>query len=367
MTQTTAFRVFGIPVVLSPSWFVIAALITLSLRTTFERTNPGSSSAALWGAAVLASLLFFAGVVVHEASHSAMARRLGLGVSSIRLFVFGGVAQLEEEPRSAREELLVTVVGPLSSVVLGLVFLGAAATVPGPALVVSILDWLGAVNLGLGLFNLLPGFPMDGGRVLRAVVWRWTGSLRRATRVAAISGRVVATLLVAGGVWIWIARGLTGLWLVFIGVFLWQAASVAESPAAGAKRGRGTTVRAAMGPRSWSASPALPVDELLGLASETAGDLHAVVDPWGRAVGVVSLTSARRVPEVERGSTTVAAVMTRIGPGDIIGPEEDLESVLEGEFSEKRPFLVVDGDDVIGILVAGDALEAVRETQHTTG
>ncbi len=158
MTQTGVFRVFGIPVVLSPSWFVIAGLITLSLRATFERANPTSSSAALWGAAVLASLLFFVGVVIHEASHSAMARRLGLGVSSIRLFVFGGVSQLEEEPRTAREELLVTVVGPLSSVVIGLVFLGAAAVVPGPRLAVSILDWLGVCEPGIGLVQPAPRF-----------------------------------------------------------------------------------------------------------------------------------------------------------------------------------------------------------------
>jgi Zn-dependent protease len=359
MSPTAAFRVFGIPVVLSPSWFVIATLITLSLRATFERANPSSSSVALWGAAALASVLFFAGVVLHEASHSVMARRLGLGVSSIRLFVFGGVSQLEEEPRSAREELLVTVVGPLSSVVLGLVFFGAAAVAPGPALVVSILDWLGWVNLGLGLFNLLPGFPMDGGRVLRALVWRWTGSLRRATRVAAASGRVVSALLVATGVWMWATRGLTGLWLVFIGVFLWQAASVAESPAATARRGRGTKVRAAMEPRLWSASPALPLDQLLTAADGAVGDLHPVVDPWGRAVGVVSLTTARRVPPAMRGSTTVASVMRRIAPGDLVGPEEDLESVLREELSGSRVFLVVEPDGVVGILVAGEALESL--------
>ena len=363
MTQTGAFRVFGIPVILSPSLFVIATLITLSLRATFERVNPASSSAALWGAAVLASLLFFVGVVIHEASHSAMARRLGLGVSAIRLFVFGGVSQLEEEPRTAREELLVTVVGPLSSVVLGLAFLGVAAVVPGPRLIVAILDWLGTVNLGLGLFNLIPGFPMDGGRVLRALVWRWTGSLRKATRVAAVSGRVVAALLVAAGAWMWTAHGVTGLWLVFIVIFLWQAASVAESPAAGARRGRGTSVRVAMEPRSWSASPALPIDGLLALADESTGDLHPVVDPWGRAVGVVSLAAARRLPQQVMGSTPVAAVMRRMGPDDIIGPDQDLESVLEREFSGNRVFLVVEGDDVVGVLVAGEALGAVRETR----
>jgi Zn-dependent protease len=359
MTHPVAFRFFGIPVVLSPSWLVIAALITLSLRVTFERANPSSSSAELWGAAALASLLFFCGVLIHEASHSAMARRLGLGVKSIRLFVFGGVSQLEEEPRSAREELLVTVVGPLSSIVLGLVFFAAAAALPGPVLVVSILDWLGAVNLGLGLFNLLPGFPMDGGRVLRAVVWRWTGSLRRATRVAAVSGRVVSALLVCAGVWMWTARGFTGLWLVFIGIFLWQAASMAESPAAAARRGRGTTVRAAMTPRSWSASPALPLDDLLAAADGAAGDLHPVVDPWGRAAGVVSLAAAKRVPVEARASTTVAEVMRRVTPGDLVAPDQDLEGLLAGEMSSSRVFLVVEGDAVLGILVAGEALEAV--------
>ncbi len=157
----------------------------------------------------------------------------------------------------------------------------------------------------------------------------------------------------------WTARGLTGLWLVFIGIFLWQAASMAESPAAAARRGRGTTVRAAMTPRSWSASPALPLDDLLAAADGDAGDLHPVVDPWGRAAGVVSLAAAKRVPVEARASTTVAEVMRRSPRATLSHPTRTWRACSAGEMSSSRVFLVVEGDAVLGILVAGEALEAV--------
>lgn len=223
-------RIFGIPIRIDPSWFFLFLLIVWSLSRGFFPGNvPDQPPWHYWVAGVLGALLFFASVLLHELSHSLVARALRVPVLSITLFLFGGVSTMAAEPDDAWKEIKIAAAGPLMSFLLAGFFVGAAILaalqdLPSP-LVAHALSYLGLVNLVLGVFNLVPGFPLDGGRVLRAIWWLRTGSLVRATRVAATSGRILALLLMFLGALqvLWGGR-IQGLWLVLIGMFLHRAA-----------------------------------------------------------------------------------------------------------------------------------------------
>jgi Zn-dependent protease len=207
------------------SWLLIAALILLSLVAEFSRLAGRPSAGAVWIWAGATALLFFASILVHELSHSVVARSRGLGVEGITLFVFGGISQVRGEPRRPRDEVWIAGVGPLTSAALGGVFLLVARIFPEglPSVATS---WLGVVNLVLAIFNLLPGYPLDGGRLLRAGIWALTGNLRKATQIAASVGTVIGGALIAWGFYLLITTPafLSGLWLGLIGWFLISAA-----------------------------------------------------------------------------------------------------------------------------------------------
>lgn len=225
-------RVFGIEIGIHSSWFIIAFLITFSLATRFRSLDRDWSTALVWSAAVATAILFFVSLLAHELAHSLVARARKLPVRRITLFALGGVSVIEKEAPDARSEFLIAIVGPLTSVVLGASMLGIVKALGGnphagpqtPS--IAILYWLGAINLGLGVFNMLPGFPLDGGRVLRAITWWLTGSMERATRIAARAGQVIAVIFITSGIYqSFGGAGLSGLWIAFIGWFLLQAAS----------------------------------------------------------------------------------------------------------------------------------------------
>ena len=223
-------RVAGVPIAIHVSWVIIAVLLTLSLAAHFRATNSQWGGEAIWVCAVLAALLFFVSIVVHELSHAAVARSRGVPVKGITLFALGGIAQIEREAADAKTEFWMGIVGPLTSAVIGAVCLGFAlvfgwepGTEPGsPA--VAILKWLGYINLLLAAFNMIPGFPLDGGRVLRAALWWKKGNRLGATRTAARLGEMVALgFIFLGVVRFFLGAGISGLWLAFIGWFLLNA------------------------------------------------------------------------------------------------------------------------------------------------
>jgi Zn-dependent protease len=228
MPRASGFRiakVSGIPIYLHPSWFVIFALITFSLATQFTQQHPGWSHLQHWSLGTLTSLLFFGSVVFHELSHSVVAIRYRISVVSITLFVFGGVARMERDPDSAKQEFNIAIAGPLSSYFLWGVFWLLLRLFPQREMLGALAFWLAWVNFGLATFNLLPGFPLDGGRIFRAIVWGVTRSRERATLFAARSGQLIAYAMIVFGSW----RALTGnfiggLWIAFIGWFLLTAA-----------------------------------------------------------------------------------------------------------------------------------------------
>ena len=224
-------RVFGLEIGIHASWFIIAWLITFSLAARFRSVDRDWSAAQVWSAAVVTAILFFVSLLAHELAHSLVARARKLPVRRITLFALGGVSVIEKDAPDAKTEFLIAIAGPLTSVVLGALMWWSAKALGNPGTgpqtpSIAILYWLGYINLLLGVFNMLPGYPLDGGRVLRAVVWWFTGSMERATRIAARAGQVMAVVFIGLGIYQFFAgAGLSGLWIAFIGWFLLQASS----------------------------------------------------------------------------------------------------------------------------------------------
>ena len=209
-------RIAGISIGLHYSWFIVAVLIALSLVQHFHAVDPQWSRTVVWMAAAVTSVLFFVALLLHELAHSLVAKARGLRVRAITLFALGGVSQIESEARDAKSEFWIAIAGPITSVVIGLVLLGTAwlggwLVAGGPATpLTSVLVWLGYINILLAAFNMVPGYPLDGGRVLRALIWSVTHNADRATRLAAKVGQAVAFLFI-----------LSGLWRFFVGREFW--------------------------------------------------------------------------------------------------------------------------------------------------
>jgi Zn-dependent protease len=306
-------RVAGIDIGIDQSWFLVFILISVSLSTQLAAALPEAPPFARWAAALCTSALFFTSIVLHELGHSLVAQSLGVRVRSITLFLFGGVALLESEPKRPSHEVVIALAGPAVSVALGLGFGALARVIPEATLAREAVASLGRVNLAIGLFNLLPGFPLDGGRVLRGMVWAFTRDFARATRVAAASGSLLATLMMAAGVLLVIVgRDLVGgLWLVFLGWFL-LAASRAPGGAVELERALGTLrvadllepVQHALVSGRESVAAVL-ASHVLGRGVRT---LYAV-DGAGRLLGVASLRELAAVAPEARAATTIADVM----------------------------------------------------------
>jgi Zn-dependent protease len=220
------FRVRGIPVRIDFGWLLIVAFIAWTLASGyFPHVLPARSPAAYWVQGLTAALLLFASVLLHELAHALVAVRHGIPVGGITLHIFGGVSQLDSEPETPRAEFLIAIVGPLASFAIAGVAHGVGRLFPGPSLADALAGYLGAVNLVVGLFNLVPAFPLDGGRVLRAALWAWTGHLDAATRIATRIGSALALVMIAVGI-VRAVNGdvIAGLWFALIGLFLQQAA-----------------------------------------------------------------------------------------------------------------------------------------------
>src|SRR6266498_5821560 len=239
-------RLFGIDIHVDWSWILIFALVSWSLSATFGQIHSGWSIGMRWGMAMLAAILFFASVLAHELAHSLAALARGVAVHSITLFLFGGVSNIQREPDSPAEELVITIVGPLTSLFLGAVFLVIGAggflvndTMSTTSLLArlqplnTILAWLGSINIMVGFFNLIPAFPLDGGRIVRSLIWAISGDVHIATRWASLLGQGIGWAMIFGGMAMLLGVSIpffgsgafNGVWLIFIGWFLNNAAS----------------------------------------------------------------------------------------------------------------------------------------------
>jgi Zn-dependent protease len=230
-------RIFGIEIGLHYSWFMIALLIVLSLAGRFHIINAEWTAGVCWALAGGTALLFFASILAHELSHAAVAKAHGIPVRSITLFALGGVANIEREASDATSEFLIAIAGPLASIAVGVLFLGVARVAgwpsgPGtpPAPLSASFGWLGYINVGLAIFNMIPGYPLDGGRVLRALVWGISHDVVRATNFVARVGQVIAVCFIVFGIFQFLYAGIFGgLWLAFIGWFMAETAAVSQA------------------------------------------------------------------------------------------------------------------------------------------
>lgn len=361
-------RAFGVELQVDWSVLLIFALITFNLGAgVFPAWHPGWGAPMIWGVALGAALLFFASILVHELSHAVVARRYGIPVERITLFIFGGMAHMEGEPPTPKSEFLMAIVGPITSITLGaLATLGAwalgadpeaAAANPeallrglGPA--ATLLLWLGPVNLILGVFNLVPGFPLDGGRVLRSVLWWVTGDMVKATRWAAGGGHLVAWTLMAIGVLNLFAGDMIGgLWLLLIGWFLSNAARMSYQQLLVRRALEGVPVARLMTTHVATVDPDLSIEALVREHLVRDDQRAYPVLERGHLEGLVSFEDVRAVPHDRWNSTPVAAIMTPAAELVTIGPDADAEDALtELARADVEQLPVVQGDRIIGLV-----------------
>jgi len=346
-------EIWGIPITLHASWLLVFGLVTWSLAAAYFPTEyPGWTRAAYWLAGALTSIAFFASVLVHELGHSWVALRNGIPIRGITLFVFGGVAQISREPASPGVELRIALAGPATSLGLAGLFRGIALLMGDTVLVAAPAIWLARINLMVALFNLVPGFPLDGGRLLRAVIWRWTGSFHRATQAASVAGRLVALALMGFGV-ITVLGGdvLGGIWIVFIGWFLDNAAAATQAQANLRELLRDVTVAQAM----TRDCPRVPRDRTLEqLVQEEvlgAGRRCFFVTDDGRLCGLVTLHHIKSIPLERRSVVRAEDVMTRTEQLTLVGPEESMLAALEKmDDANVAQMPVVAGGELLGMI-----------------
>jgi Zn-dependent protease/predicted transcriptional regulator len=335
----------GIAIKVHWSWVIILALVTFQLAVGyFPLQMPGENTVVYWVLGLIAALLLFVSVLLHELSHSFMALARGLKVRDIVLFIFGGVSNIEQEPESARDEFLVTVVGPLSSLVLAAVFFGLEQLVSPPvrrvgAGAAAVLQYLAFINLLLGLFNLIPGFPLDGGRVLRSIVWAITRNLQTATRVAGAIGQLVAYGFIFWGLYqAFFLSDLSGLWISFIGWYLLNAAQQSVAGTVVRESLRGMNVGQVMEPAPLVAAPHMTIAQLL-TQFILPYNLRAVpVAADGRLIGIVTLGDIKDVPQDQWGTVTVEQEMTGGEKLRTVRPQDGLDRAMEllgdGQFDQ---------------------------------
>jgi Zn-dependent protease len=354
----------GIRIALHPSWLVIAFLVTYSLAIgNLPQSFPGWDPALYWVVAAVVAALFFASVLAHELSHALVARRFDITVRDITLFVFGGAATLEGDARTPRQEALIAFAGPASSLLLGGAFY-ALAFVTGQEQVAAVLGWLAFINITLGIFNLIPGFPMDGGRMLRALLWRLRGDQLAATRNAAMVGRLFGYLLIGLGAYIAFDGAVfNGIWLALIGWFISSAAESSVAQLSVQRMLRGVKVRDVMEPEPASVTPNETVADLVNDRLMRGEDRSFLVrhDDGGLA-GIVTLSDIRRVARDAWPMARVTDIMTRYGDLAKVGPDEELEralDVLQQREVNQVPVVDDDGRTVLGLLTRAGILRLV--------
>ena len=356
-------RLLGIPVVVHSSWFIALFVLSWSLALAYYPEQArGLSSGTYWWMGIISALLLFASVLVHELAHALVARRYGVRTRSITLFMFGGVAQIAAEPPTADAELAIAAAGPAMSYVLAGLFWVLDRAVSGTALG-AIIGYLAFINAILATFNLIPGFPLDGGRVLRAMLWRRSGDLERATRIAAQSGRVVAMIFIGLGL-VQLFRGsfVGGLWLMLIGWFLESAAQAGYEQVLLRRALGGVRVGDIMTRDLHTIDPSLTVEEAIAdfFIPLKHGGFPVVYGD--RLVGVVTLQDVRGVPAEGRRERRVREVMT---------PQSNLKTVRPtttayeafmrlGQEQIGRLLVVDDGGSLVGIVTRSDLLHAIR-------
>jgi Zn-dependent protease/CBS domain-containing protein len=381
-------KIFGIKINLDYSWFLIFLLLTWNLGAMFGTMHPDWTTVMQWGVGLAASLLFFASVLAHELAHSLVSIANGLSVRRITLFMFGGVSNIQKHPPSPRAEFLITVVGPITSFVIGfiLVFVSAfafpetsgtlttiqdyQALIQDLGAVPTLLIWLGTINITLGAFNLIPGFPLDGGRILRSILWQITDNLTKATRWASYIGQGVAWTFILGGVAMvfgiqvpFFGSGVAnGLWLAFIGWFLNNASRTSYQQILVEDVLEDITVAQVARrdpPVVWET---ITIEQLVYDHIMVSDDqAFPVIREDNQFVGLVTLDDVRKVDKREWGNRQIASIMTPKAELVSVSPGEDASQALRKLGTHNvRQLPVLEQGNMVGLFRRNDILRWLK-------
>jgi len=354
-------RPFGIPVYVSPTWLIVAGLITVVVQPQVADGLPGHSEPVTYAVALIFAVLLYLSVLLHELAHCVVAKRYGLPVRRITLYMLGGVSEIEREPETAGREFAIAFAGPLVS--LGLAGVGYALSefVLPPYGVLSVLVWeLWTSNLIVGVFNLLPGLPLDGGRILRAAVWKVAGSSVTGTTVAAWVGRALAVAVISIPLLFYLMAGqppsIWGLvWTLILASFIWMGASQALRVAR--VRARLPQLRARLlARRAIEVTADVPLSEALRRAQEAGAGAVVIVDHEGRPTAIVNEAAVNATPEHRRPWISVGAVARTLEPALVLGTDLEGESLLDAmRNSPAGEYLLVErGGEIYGVLATSD-------------
>lgn len=373
-------KIAGIDIALHVSWILVVVLLTWSLATGwFATLYPGWTPLMYWIVSLVATLLLFISVLAHELAHALVARARGLPVRAITLFLFGGISNLEREPQRPGVELQMAIVGPLTSLFISsLAFLTRILLHGGTSPLAAVFGYLAIANLLLGLFNLLPAFPLDGGRVLRSLLWAMIGSLRTATRIATLAGECIAYVLILSGLWLLLEHALfSGLWLAFIGWFLLNGAQAANTQAMLDALLKGVMVEQCMETNVATTLAATSLQNLVFDLLLPQGWRSAFVIQGDQLVGLVTLKQIRHIPQPQWVTTPVNQVMIPLTHLVVVSPQQDLREVLDLMVSrdvnqvpvvvEKRLVGVVSREHLLRFLEIRRSLDLEEENAEQDG
>lgn len=361
--RITLFKLLGFEVHIDASWLIIAALIAWSLAAgLFPSMYKGLSSATYWWMGIAGTLSLFVSIVFHELCHSLVARKFGLPMKGITLFIFGGVAEMDEEPENAKVEFLMAIAGPASSILLGFVFLavdqlGIAAG--WPVSVNGVLAYLMFINFLLAGFNLLPAFPLDGGRVLRSALWKWKDNLGWATHIASQigSGFGIALMIVGGINLLFFGNIIGGIWWALIGMFLKSASQASYRQIIIRRALEGEKVKSLMKKEVVTVPPGISVEELV---EEYVYKYHFKMFPVvedGRLAGCITTRQLKEIPRAEWRDRTVGEITTQCSPEIAVIPDLDVTRCLAVmNRTNNSRLIVIDNDRLVGVITLKDIL-----------
>jgi Zn-dependent protease/predicted transcriptional regulator len=358
------FRLFGFSVYIDLSWIVIAVLVTWSLaQGYFPYFNPGLSAGTYWIMGVVGALGLFLSVIFHEMSHSLVARRYGLPMKGITLFIFGGVSEMTEEPENPKTEFSMAIAGPVSSIVIGFVFYGlyrAGLQLAWPEGVWAVLSYLAFINFALAVFNLIPAYPLDGGRVLRSALWSWKRNLRWSTRIASrIGSGFGMALIVLGVLSILTGNFIGGLWWFLIGMFLRNASSMSYTQLLLERALKGEPIREIMNTHPVSVSPGTSIDDLVhDYFYRYHYKMFPVQTESGKLEGCITLDKIKGVPQEQWKNTTVEDVASECASNNTVDASADALNVMARMNREGVSKLLVTEDGTLeGIVTLRDLFD----------
>jgi Zn-dependent protease/predicted transcriptional regulator len=360
--SVTLFRMFGFAVRVDASWLIIAVLIAWSLAVGFfPHLYPGLSHAEYWLMGISGAVLLFVSIIIHELAHSLVARKDGLPIKGITLFIFGGVAEMDQEPPSAKAEFRMAIAGPLTSVAIGGIFYAVAAAMRGswPVAVVGVFSYLGWINWILAAFNMVPAFPLDGGRVLRSALWHWKGNIWQATRIASAIGSGFGILLVVLGVYRLLVGDFIGaVWWFMIGMFLRGAAQGSYQQLMVQRMLQGEPIRRFMNTNPIVVSPAISLEDLVeNFIYKYHYKMFPVVNDSREVLGCITTKEVKQVPRDEWAQRSVQAAMRPYRAEDAVAPDTDAVKALAlMRGSQNSRLMVVEDGRLVAVLTLKDLL-----------